>query len=55
MNLRALLSRSEIAESHNNCGKVQDAYSLRCMPQVHGASRDAFAWAREVSRARSTR
>jgi histidine ammonia-lyase len=47
-NLRALLAQSEIAESHRNCGKVQDPYSLRCMPQVHGASRDAFAWAREV-------
>ncbi len=47
-NLRALLAGSEIAESHKHCGKVQDPYSLRCMPQVHGASRDAFAWAREV-------
>jgi histidine ammonia-lyase len=35
-------------ESHKHCGKVQDAYSLRCMPQVHGASRDALAWARGV-------
>jgi histidine ammonia-lyase len=47
-NLRALLADSEIAESHANCGKVQDAYSFRCMPQVHGASRDAFAWVRSV-------
>ena len=47
-NLRALLTDSEIAESHKNCGKVQDAYSLRCMPQVHGASRDALAWVRGV-------
>jgi histidine ammonia-lyase len=47
-NLRALLAESEIAESHINCGKVQDAYSFRCMPQVHGASRDAFAWVRSV-------
>ena len=47
-NLRALLSDSGIAESHVDCGKVQDAYSFRCMPQVHGASRDAFAWARGV-------
>jgi histidine ammonia-lyase len=47
-NLRALLADSEIAESHKDCGKVQDPYSLRCMPQVHGASRDALAWAREV-------
>ncbi len=45
-NLRALLAGSEIMESHKGCGKVQDPYSLRCMPQVHGASRDAlgFAW-----------
>ena len=47
-NLRALLADSEIAESHKNCGKVQDAYSLRCMPQVHGASRDALGWVRGV-------
>jgi histidine ammonia-lyase len=40
--LRALLAESEIAKSHADCGKVQDAYSLRCMPQVHGASRDAL-------------
>lgn len=38
-NLRMLLVHSEIAESHKNCGKVQDPYSFRCMPQVHGASR----------------
>lgn len=47
-NLRALLAESEIAESHKNCGKVQDAYSLRCMPQVHGATRDALGWVRGV-------
>jgi len=47
-NLRLLLAASEIAESHKNCGKVQDAYSLRCMPSVHGASRDALAWGRQV-------
>jgi histidine ammonia-lyase len=47
-NLRALLSDSEIMESHVNCGKVQDPYSLRCMPQVHGATRDALGWASEV-------
>jgi histidine ammonia-lyase len=38
--LRALLSGSAIVESHRWCDKVQDAYSLRCAPQVHGASRD---------------
>ena len=47
-NLRALLADSEIAESHRDCKKVQDPYSLRCMPQIHGASRDALAWARQV-------
>jgi histidine ammonia-lyase len=47
-NLRGLLGESEIGESHRDCGRVQDAYSLRCMPQVHGASRDALAWVRGV-------
>ena len=47
-NLRALLADSEIMESHRDCGKVQDAYSLRCMPQVHGATRDALGWVRSV-------
>ena len=46
--LRALLDGSEIAESHKDCGKVQDPYSLRCMPQVHGATRDVLAFARTV-------
>lgn len=41
-NIRRLLKDSEILESHRNCGKVQDPYSLRCVPQVHGASRDAL-------------
>jgi histidine ammonia-lyase len=47
-NLRKLLAGSGIVESHRDCGKVQDAYSLRCMPQVHGATRDALAYARTV-------
>jgi histidine ammonia-lyase len=46
--LRELLADSPIAESHKDCGKVQDPYSLRCMPQVHGASRDVLAFARTV-------
>jgi histidine ammonia-lyase len=45
-NLRALLAQSEIAESHRDCHKVQDPYSLRCMPQVHGATRDTLLFAR---------
>jgi len=44
-NLRKLLAGSPIRESHRDCGKVQDAYTLRCMPQVHGAVRDALAFA----------
>ena len=47
-NLYALLDSSEINESHRWCGRVQDAYSLRCSPQVHGACRDAIAYARSV-------
>ncbi|MCA1663650.1 MAG: histidine ammonia-lyase, partial [Myxococcales bacterium] len=47
-NLVRLLADSGIVASHKNCGKVQDAYSLRCMPQVHGATRDALAYARRV-------
>ena len=43
--LRALVRESEIRESHRqNDPRVQDAYSLRCMPQVHGAVRDALAY-----------
>jgi histidine ammonia-lyase len=41
-NLRRLLAGSAVRASHRDCGKVQDAYSLRCMPQVHGAVRDAL-------------
>ena len=45
--LRALLAESEIRESHrHNDPRVQDAYCLRCMPQVHGAVRDALGHAR---------
>jgi histidine ammonia-lyase len=43
-NLARLLHGSAIRESHRGCGKVQDAYSLRCAPQVHGACRDALAY-----------
>ncbi|HEV7684260.1 MAG TPA: histidine ammonia-lyase [Pyrinomonadaceae bacterium] len=47
--LRALMAGSEIRQSHlENDPRVQDAYSLRCMPQVHGAVRDALAHARGV-------
>jgi histidine ammonia-lyase len=45
-NLTRLLEGSEIMESHRFCPKIQDAYSLRCMPQVHGAVRDALSFVR---------
>ncbi len=47
-NLRRMLQGSPIRESHRDCLRVQDAYSLRCMPQVHGAVRDTVAWCRQV-------
>ncbi|MGD0178300.1 MAG: histidine ammonia-lyase [Terriglobales bacterium] len=47
-NLRRMLEGSEIRESHRDCSRVQDAYSLRCMPQVHGAVRDTLAHCRAV-------
>jgi len=47
-NLRVTMKGSPLRESHRGCGKVQDAYSLRCIPQVHGAVRDALAHARRA-------
>ncbi len=47
-NLRRMLEGSQIRESHRDCGRVQDAYSLRCMPQVHGAVRDTLTNCRQV-------
>ena len=47
--LRLLLKGSEIMESHVDCGRVQDPYSLRCMPQVHGASRNAWLHLKELT------
>jgi histidine ammonia-lyase len=47
-NLRLLLQGSELRESHRDCARVQDAYSMRCIPQVHGAVRDTLAHCREV-------
>jgi histidine ammonia-lyase len=47
-NLAALLAGSAINKSHEHCGRVQDAYSLRCAAQVHGAARDAIAYVRRV-------
>jgi len=47
-NLRKMLEGSQIRESHRECGRVQDAYSLRCIPQVHGAVRDTLANCRDA-------
>ena len=47
-NMRLLLTDSAILESHKNCDKVQDPYSLRCIPQVHGATRDLLEYASGV-------
>lgn len=47
-NVRRLLAASEVLESHRDCERVQDPYSVRCMPQVHGACRDALDHAERV-------
>jgi histidine ammonia-lyase len=47
--LRLLLEGSAIMQSHIDCGRVQDPYSLRCMPQVHGASRNAWLHLKELT------
>ncbi len=47
--LRLLLNNSSIMQSHIDCGRVQDPYSLRCMPQVHGASRNAWLHLKELT------
>jgi histidine ammonia-lyase len=46
--LRLILAASEIVETHVNCSKVQDPYSMRCMPQVHGAAREGLSFARRI-------
>lgn len=48
-NLLRLGSGSAINKSHENCGKVQDAYALRCAPQVHGSAREAVGFARRLA------
>lgn len=48
-NLQALLEGSEIVQSHAECGRVQDPYSFRCIPVVHGAVRDSIAHVRRVT------
>ena len=47
--LRLILKNSDIMQSHIDCGRVQDPYSLRCMPQVHGASRNAWIHLKELT------
>jgi len=47
-NMRRITQNSEIISSHKDCSRIQDAYTLRCSPQVHGASKDAIAYARKV-------
>lgn len=47
-NIRNLLSDSEIRNSHIACNRVQDPYSIRCIPQVHGAVRDAVATVKQT-------
>ncbi len=47
-NMLRIVRSSEIISSHKDCKRIQDAYTLRCSPQVHGASRDAIDYARRV-------
>ncbi len=46
--MRALIDGSKIVQSHTDCGEVQDAYSIRCIPQVHGAVYDAISYVQSV-------
>jgi len=48
-NIAALMAGSAINASHADCGRVQDAYSMRCAAQVHGAAREALAWVRRIA------
>ncbi len=47
-NVRRLTANSQIMAGHANCTRVQDPYSFRCIPQVHGAARDAIRYAKSV-------
>lgn len=47
-NVRRLLADSPMNASHVHCGRVQDAYSERCVPQVHGAAREAMQWVQHI-------
>ena len=47
-NMERIIQESEIITSHKDCYRIQDAYTLRCSPQVHGATKDAISYARNV-------
>jgi histidine ammonia-lyase len=47
-NMRRITQNSEIMSSHKDCSRIQDAYTLRCSPQVHGASKEAIEYARKA-------
>jgi histidine ammonia-lyase len=47
-NMERITRNSEIISSHRDCSRIQDAYTLRCSPQVHGATKDAIAYCRRV-------
>ncbi len=47
-NMERITRSSEIISSHSDCSRIQDAYTLRCSPQVHGATKDAIAYCRRV-------
>jgi histidine ammonia-lyase len=47
-NMERITRNSEIISSHSDCSRIQDAYTLRCSPQVHGATKDAIAYCRRV-------
>ena len=47
-NMDRIIQNSEIITSHKDCSRIQDAYTLRCSPQVHGATKDAINYCRDV-------
>jgi histidine ammonia-lyase len=47
-NMERITRNSDIISSHKDCSRIQDAYTLRCSPQVHGATKDAIAYCRRV-------
>jgi histidine ammonia-lyase len=48
-NMERIIKNSEIITSHKDCSRIQDAYTLRCSPQVHGATKDAINYCRNVT------